>query len=365
MKTFEKSMITTALAALTTSAAQAISPSSFSYEGDLTAIVQASDQKKLNTGTEASGDFFIHYQKSHWQINLHLEGNITPSSNSITAQLPDANADAFSAMDQYENGRLQISELSADYTDKQATMSQISFGLLDATTFFDTNAIMNDENTQFISAPLGNNPTIDFPDYTLGITATFQVGLKPNLQTQLGVFSGKGLADNAGRNYNETFELNPDKKGMLIIGETQLMKTPIHHLSFGAWTHTGEHSDLEQPSRNKLINYGLYLTGSHQMGANTMAIRLGYSRPEINELNKVLSLGIQHVYNTQWVTGAAGSYQSASSHTQIDDTQTFEFYVRYQPSKSDFFITPSIQYFHNANIAKNITLGNLRLSYLF
>jgi hypothetical protein len=338
----------------------------FSYDGDVNVIVQTSDYAQAETGTETSADLFLHYTKQAWQFNLHLEGNITPSSNSITALLPKANADAFSAVDEYDHGRIQVSELYVDYVSNQNKLRQLSIGLLDATAFFDTNAIMNDENTQFIASTLGNNPTIDFPDYTLGLTGIFQAGVTANAQTRVGLFSGKGLADNANRAYNEAIELNPDSKGAFMIAESQLMETPIHHLSAGVWLHNGDHTHIKKPNKTRLINYGAYLTGSHQMGANTMGLRIGYSRPEVNELNKMLSLGIEHQYSAQWVTAAAASFQFASSEaTQIDNPQTYEVYARYQPAKPEFYVTPSIQYFKNTTLGKDIWLGNLRLSYIF
>lgn len=343
--------------------------SHFGYEGGLTAIAQGSDQKKNNSGIEASADLLLYYQKNQWQVSFHLEGNLPPSKNSITNRLPESNADAFSAVDQYNNGRLQLSELSISYTPTQAVtdrtlLKQFTFGLIDATAFFDNNAVMNDENTQFIAAPFVNNPTIDFPDYTLGVSAALQLGFKPHLETQVGIFSGKGLADNANRDYNETTKIDLDSKGILTIAETQLMHTPLHHLSVGAWLHSGDHTDINDATKTDLINYGFYLTGSHQMHQNTFAVRLGYSRPETNERNKFISLAVQHQYNSQWITGMAADYQMAAI-SQTKDSQSLEAYAQYQPFQNDFFITPSLQYFHNSSIAKSITVANLRLSYQF
>ena len=356
--TVNKIRLAIVMALATTSAAQA-DPPFFSYEGGITAVAQKSDLKKLEAGFSVSADLVAHYQKQNWQVNLHLEGNVTPDDKSITAQFPDVNADAFSAFDKNKNGRIQISEFNVDYAVKQAAIDQISFGLMDPTNFFDGNEIMNDENTQFLAVPFTNNPTIEFPYYTIGVVTNINVGLKPYLKTTLGAFSGQGIGDKEGK-----YSFSPDKDGGFFIAETQLMETPIHKLSGGAWVHTGKHTHLKKTTQDNLNNYGLYLTGSHQMGQNTFALRLGYSRPEVNELNKVLSLSIQHQYNTQWTTGAAGSYQAAS-YDNIHDTQAYEVYARYQPVKADFYITPSVQYFRNTSIAKNITTASLRLSYQF
>lgn len=340
--------------------------SAFTYDGDINAIAQTSDDANLDASTEISADLFLHYKKSSWQVNLHIEGNITPASQSVTANLPESNADAFSVTDQYDNGRIQFSEMYVDYYSKQGTMQQLSFGLMDATAYFDTNAVMNDENTQFIAAPLGNNPTIEFPDYTLGATAILNFGLKPNTQTLIGLFSGEGLADDAQHNYSETFKVDPNKKGLFVITETQLVETTSHHVSGGVWLHSGDHTDINHPNKTDLNNYGAYLTGDHTMGENTLALRLGYSRPEVNDLNKFVGLGIEHQYNAKWTTAAAASFQFASSEAkQTDDTQAYEVYARYQPGQPEFYITPSIQYLTKTALNKDVLVGNLRLSYIF
>ncbi len=45
----------------------------------------------------------------------------------------------------------------------------LTFGKLDPTVFFDTNEAANDETTQFLGRIFRNNPTVEFPDNTLGV----------------------------------------------------------------------------------------------------------------------------------------------------------------------------------------------------
>ncbi len=344
----------------------AFANSPWQIEGDLTGIAQTSNQSQLEPGFESSGDLFITYQNNQWQGTLHLEGNTTPRQNSVTSQIADSNADAFSATDQYDNGRIQLSELFLSFkTTRSDILQQLDFGILDATALFDTHPIMNDENTQFIASSLVNNPTIDFPDYTLGVVATLNAGLKPNRQSFVGIYSGEGLADSASRDYNETLDVAPDKKGLFIIAETQIIDTSIHHLSTGAWIHTGPHTELDNPNNDDLKNYGIYLTASHQMQKNTIGMHLGYANPEVNDYNMAVSLSVEHTYNSQWTAGLGGTYQSASSHTQLKDRQTIEAYGRYQLNQSDVYLTPSVQYLTHTDIGKDVMTANIRLSYLF
>jgi len=329
------------------------------FDGGITFITQTSDQKQFTAGNEASADLFIHYQQPKWQLNLHIEGNITPENDSITAKLSDANADAFTATDQYDHGRIQLSELNIDYL-MQGVIEKISFGLLNIPAFYDTNAVLNNENEQFISAQFLNNPTIDFPDYTLGITTSLNIGWQPQLKTQFGIFSGAGIADNAGRNYQEVIEMNPDKKGLFVIAETELFHTSSHNTSIGAWVHTGPHTSINDASKANLYNYGIYLTKSMHKGKNTLAFRAGISNPEVNTLNKFVSIGLAHRYSSNWTTAIAGSLQP-SNNAKVH----LESYAKYQFNQVNLSITPSVQYFYNEVIAQSVTLANLRLTYLF
>ncbi|MFA5315256.1 MAG: carbohydrate porin, partial [Candidatus Omnitrophota bacterium] len=45
----------------------------------------------------------------------------------------------------------------------------LTFGKLDPTVYFDTNEAANDETTQFLGRIFRNNPTVEFPDNTLGV----------------------------------------------------------------------------------------------------------------------------------------------------------------------------------------------------
>ncbi|MDD5020118.1 MAG: carbohydrate porin [Candidatus Omnitrophica bacterium] len=50
----------------------------------------------------------------------------------------------------------------------------LTFGKLDPTVYFDTNEAANDETTQFLGRIFRNNPTVEFPDNTLGIRFAYE-----------------------------------------------------------------------------------------------------------------------------------------------------------------------------------------------
>jgi hypothetical protein len=97
---------------------------------------------------------------------VYLEGNSTLDASRASSVLVETNADAGTALDPDRRGRVQLSELN--YQLHRPAGRELTFGLLDASGYLDRTRITNDENVQFLGASFVNNPTIEFPDYTLG-----------------------------------------------------------------------------------------------------------------------------------------------------------------------------------------------------
>ncbi|MBA1333320.1 hypothetical protein QQ73_20495, partial [Candidatus Endoriftia persephone str. Guaymas] len=78
-------------------------------------------------------------------------------------------------------------------------------GLIDASSFLDASEVANDETAQFLGAGFVNNPTIEFPDYSLGAVWHYDATVDhPGLTLLLS--SSHGLADNDGK-YDQLFDL--------------------------------------------------------------------------------------------------------------------------------------------------------------
>lgn len=137
------------------------------FTGNAVIIHQAINESYIRNEPAASADLVVQRQHGSGIWLAHIEASSTPESNSVSGIVPEANADAGSALDKNSEGRLQLSELY--YTYLFAGNQTLSAGLLDVSGFFEQSRIASDETTQFMGAFFTGNPTIGFPDYTVGI----------------------------------------------------------------------------------------------------------------------------------------------------------------------------------------------------
>lgn len=82
--------------------------------------------------------------------------SLLPTGDDLEGDLRDING----------AGRKYILELAYEKSIKNFS---ISIGLLDSTSYVDTNEYANDEHTQFLNAALINNPVVPLPSYNVGI----------------------------------------------------------------------------------------------------------------------------------------------------------------------------------------------------
>ncbi len=136
------------------------------FSGGVTAIGQRANDERIASLITASADLFITLERETGSWLLYLEANPSPADDGVASQLIESNADAGSSLDQDRKGRAQISELNYTF---QFTQSTLTAGLIDPSGYLDRTRITNDENVQFMGAGFVNNPTIEFPDYSVGI----------------------------------------------------------------------------------------------------------------------------------------------------------------------------------------------------
>lgn len=352
--------------ALTTLSPYIKADDSLSYEGGVTLIQQHSSESKVRSSTSLSADLAAYYQTRHGHWHLHLEGSTTPRDNGVANIIQDSNADSGSSLNNRDQGRLQISEFH--YLFSATSKLNLTFGLVDATAYLDTANIMNDENKNFISPSLVNNPVIDFPDYVIGGALEYQ--LTPTLTSRLFLSSTHGMADNNRRDYGSLFEVNDDQKGLFSALEIGYAANQLF-VNIGAWSHRGSHEALDNPQKTDLSNYGTYVSAGLTQHNHQYEVRAGVANPEVSAVSKFTALAYQ--YATQaWDLGIGYSYAGLSS--KIDshhDAQTAELYWKKRLGKS-WAITPSVQWFKNPilesetlQLDSNIMAANIRVHYKF
>ena len=189
----------------------------------------------------ASFDFVAsdRWGKGRW--TLYLEASSTPPAMGVTARYPQANADAGSALDADDDARLQISELHYQLPLGRGWL--VTGGLIDSSAFLDRSLISNDETRQFLGATLVNNPTINFPDYTLGFAlgrplTEFSEATPSAWGAALVLSASDGLADNPARSYGELLR-SSHGEGLFAAAELRY-RWRQSIIRTGLWTNTRE-----------------------------------------------------------------------------------------------------------------------------
>ena len=352
----------------------------FSISGGVNLIHQHSTVKTLKTDTTLSADLVLGYQQKNGLWTVHLEASNTPNSNGLSNTLLDSNADAGSALNNRDRGRIQLSEFSYQFFATAST--QITAGLVDATGFIDGAHIMNDENHNFISPSLVNNLIIDFPDYVIGAAIEYQYN--PKWSSRLFVSSTHGIADNSSRNYSSLFEVGEDEKGIFSALELGF-KTENRFLNSGVWLHSGDHEALNDNQKTDLSNYGVYLSAGLQESRHQYELRFGWANPDVSAASEFASLAYQYSAD-HWdlgigysVTGLSDKLNSKPIEPSLTDNtstanpaaQTLEVYW-HKPISQNWHITPSVQWFKNplyasdeATLDSELMTLNLRVNYEF
>lgn len=336
--------------------------------GGLTATWQDSSDARLESESTASADLVFTYEAGPEQWRLYLEANSTPNPQGVSGYLPEANADAGSALDKDNKGRVQVSELNYRYAFNERQV--LSGGLLDVSAYFDQSRIASDENTQFLGVSFVQNPTISFPDYTLGLVYEQLMSARTTLR--LGLASSHGISDNPNLSYAQLLDVRAQGHGAFAIGSlTRAAERSL--LRVGAWAHTGAHESLDG-QREGLYNYGAYLLNGYQFKAQGVSLRLGFARAQVARAAGFIGLSYQYRRPT-WVFGLAGARIFASPRAPRDsalsDTTHYETYVRYAVGSSAY-ITVDAQRLRNSNLDasgalfdRQVNVYGLRLTYLY
>ena len=328
--------------------------------GSVTTTYQYADQDGIDPEWLASADLYPSFQVAGGTLAIHLEAASSIRRCGVAAHVPEANADAASAVDNDGHGRLQLSQLKYRYP--LADRHRMSGGLLDLTEDFDLGLIGGDETTQFLGNPLVQNPTIDFPDYTLGAVYSWQRDEHLTVRTALSL--SEGIADNPRASYGQLLEMDEDE-GAFAIASVR-WAGPARWLEGGVWYDSAHHDALDGSQEN-LANYGSYAVVGARHGNHGLELRLGQAREKTTSGYRFTALTYEHRW-TRLLAGAGAAYSSTAEDLAGagEDLRQYEGYLRYHFLR-ELTLTASVQHIVNSQFTptppadRHITIYGLRL----
>lgn len=337
--------------------------------GGVTLITLGADASGVDPEITASGDLFVSHTGSRGDWLFYVEGNTSLDGDGISTVFAEANADAGTALDRNRNGRLQISE--ANYRFAVADGAHLTLGLIDATAYLDRTRITNDENLQFIGVPFVNNPTIEFPDYTLGFALEAGSG-EHGMRINAVAAASNGLADNPKVSYSQLLQIDGPGKGVFAgaglgwLSEAQLLR-------FGAWVNTRSHESLGNGSPGH-DNYGVYGVYGLSRGRHALSIRAGAAREDVSLAARFLALA----YRLQWREHALGAgvartfLSDDAGEAGLSHGTQAEIFARMAIAGGRAHVTGSLQYLRNSSFVarredprRDAVIGALRFRYEF
>lgn len=311
----------------------------WNVSGGVTAVSLHSTSSEPDNDQTFSADLYLQHRGRRGSWFIYAEGNSSLDVDAASTVLIEANADAGTALDPDRNGRIQISELN--YRASLGEGAFLTVGLLDPSGYLDRTRITNDENVQFLGASFVNNPTIAFPDYTLGMVYERPAeGFRPQLNAVLA--SSNGLADNPNLSYSQLLRLTDDDDGAFAAvglgwpSERQLIRV-------GAWTNTRPHVSLDG-SRTDATNYGAYAVFGRSWRNHGLNVRLGLANDDLVEGSRFASLAYRFRWRDHGIgAGIARTFLSANiDDPSRDDSTQIELFGRFNISPSIHF-TVSLQ----------------------
>jgi hypothetical protein len=335
--------------------------------GNLTAVGQATTDDSIRDEVVSSFDLFVDLQLGPGQVHTYFEVNTTPFSGGVSSLLPGANADAGTALDRRGRGRVQVSELRLAWPLWSDFRAHV--GLLDATGFIDVSRIANDENLFFLGVPFVNNPTIGFPDYTLGFALEGEFPFAAPLTVGAVLTRSRGLADDECSCYGRLFDLDVQAQGA-FIGSAIRWESGAERISLGAWLDTSERVRLDGSGRVGTAR-GVFAVFGHRLGEHSLSVRAGLANGEVLANRGFLGLSYVLARSFNAVGVAVGRTIASKELPGLEDADRGELFLR-RRLVGDVFVTVSVQRMENGGApvpssvpAPGLWVGGLRLSAQF
>lgn len=239
-------------------------------------------------------------------------------------------------------------------------------GKLFATDTFDTNAYANNEVTQFINGGLRNNPTIPFPDYSLGTQVV--VTPRPWVYGQIGVYDAEANGRTTG--FHTAFH---GPAHFFLINEYGLMpKFELGKKMYpgtyraGYWYDPNPKEDFIQPEDSDVVrtsngDWGAYISCDQLVFKENdkeddkqglgLFLRYGHANGDVNTISNFWSFGASYTglipKRDEDVCGAGLAYASLSEalgHVQpgLEHETAIEVYYNIHVNKY-IQLTPDLQ----------------------
>jgi len=246
--------------------------------GGVTGVTLYPDDARIEDDRTFSADLNLEWTTNKGRWLAYVEANSSLNKAGASTLVAEANADSGTALDPDRNGRVQLSELN--YQFRLAEGAALTAGYLDPSSFLDRSRITNDENVQFLGVSFVNNPTIEFPDYTIG--AAYERPMRGHApQVKVVLASSNGLADNPNLSYSQLIQVSEQDKGaFLAAGVGWLQEKQL--IRVGAWRNTRPHSTLDGLEHGRQ-NYGVYAVYGRTFGRHGLNLRLGIADDEVTE----------------------------------------------------------------------------------
>lgn len=328
-------------------------------------VFQHADDSSIDDDATVSADLVAKRQVGPGTLLVYIEGASRVRGNDVSAIVPDANADAGSALTGGGDGRVQLSE--THYT-LEGQQGFVTAGLVDPAAFFDTSEVANDETTQFLSASLVNNPTIGFPDYTIG--AVGGINLKETGLLRVMIAGSHGLGDNEHPYYSELVEL--DQKGKGVFSVLQFERAGNDKTArIGGWLNGAMHPYADGTDK-KAYNYGLYGLLEGVISDLHWNVRAGIANTDVSTVRNFVSAAAEHQLGPAAVGAglAWGRVNLTDCPGEKDDAAQAEVYARFDLPQG-FHLTPSIQWLKHGGMGTadssidDVAVVGLRLGWNF
>ncbi len=362
-----KSSIVLALLCFTGYALAETEDSQWEASGSLILTYQDINSNSIDDEFQSSADLFIVKQSESSGWTTHFEITTSSRNNAISGKLVEANADAGSALDKDNNGRLQLSEVY--YQLGTENNQSWVFGLVDVSGFFEQSRIASDETTQFLGASFVGNPTIEYPDYTLGVV--YEQPIENGITIRAALAGSNGISDNAERSYSQLLSVADSHKGAFAVTSVS-WKSELWLLRTGGWINTADHTTVKG-DKNNIENYGGYFLFGYKQNNHALNFRLGMANKEVSRAATFTSVAYQFEHhNTTLGLGMARSFLSSEEvNSLLGDVTQYEIYLR-QKLSSKFFLTADFQIIDNSDFGvedltrdQSLEVWGIRTSYLF
>lgn len=336
--------------------------------GGLTSIYQ----QELDSDADdfsVSGDLLLTLPKENGHWTLYLEGASGTDAGSIFNTYPEINGDAGSVLDRDGGGHIQVSELyyQFDLNDQ----SLLIVGQIDASAHVDRSRISNDENTQFMGTSFINNPTIEFPDYTLGALYR-RLSNQRAPELTFAITASDGIADNPTRSYRELIDISGAGKGLFATAAARWFLADAE-IGAGVWLRTDNHPRLDDETRQDQ-NYGAFFVYGVAIGEQSFNVRAGVANSTVSPVARFAGIAyeLRQDYGT-FGLGLARIVPSSRAQTPSrDDTTHFEAWYRLPMIANLLHVTADVQFVRNPGFdgsgmtaEASALVAGLRLDYAF